>query len=82
MYLRFLSGRYAGKVRNVAPVPGRAMLADGRAELEYPIQLPASEPVAVEAVHAKPVRLSSGQAPEPHEVPGKKAGSGSRERQR
>jgi hypothetical protein len=81
MYLRFLSGRYAGKVRNVAPVPGRVMLADGRAELEYP-QLPASQPVAIEAAVASPVPPERHEAPAKVPSPGKTAGSGSRERRK
>lgn len=76
MYLRMLSGRYAGKVRNVAPVPGRVMLADGRAELEYPNQLSAFKPVAAEAGITAPVAVV---AP-PAKLQGKTAGNGSRER--
>ncbi len=74
MYLRMLSGAYAGTVRNVAQAAARAMLADGRAELEYPIQiqvqLPASEPVAAEAVVAASPSL------------GKQASHGTRERRK
>jgi hypothetical protein len=47
MYLRLKTGRYAGEVRDVEIRAARVMLADGRAELEFP----ALVPDAVEEVH-------------------------------
>lgn len=54
MYVRMLTGRYKGEVREASPAAARAMLADGRAERFYPA-VDAPGPIAAEPVAAEPI---------------------------
>ena len=70
MYVRMLTGRYKGDIREASPTAARAMLADGRAERVYPevdaapaepaLEPPASSAEAVatqvEAVAVQPTK--------------------------
>ena len=52
MYLRLLTGRYAGEVRDLAPAAARVMLESGRAE--DPRDTPATPAVPAAAPKSAP----------------------------
>lgn len=59
MYLKLLTGRYKGNIREASPAVARAMLGDGRAERAYP---QVDGPVTASA---EPVQAPQTESPAP-----------------